>query len=293
MIKTKIFQDHIGHNECALHKAATICSPTVLEVLLEYRADPNVKEGQHSRTALHILAINWSHEKDSAQWTTARENEYKLFLDKLLSLKRTKIDALDNKKWPPIAIAAKQGLEYMTKQLVLKGANLEIAVRSKTVKEIVLDKFPQLFDGIDFSKIQKPQINLSEDLFDAVTSNNIEDLKDIIEKFNGLDEESKKQALNENHGRYTPLQYACHNGYESVVDELLNAGADPVLKNETTSYSPVIYACMSGYYYILEKLIEKMKGKKQLEKGVLNNADGKGETPLHKVVKREGITEKY
>ncbi|KAK8380955.1 hypothetical protein O3P69_008101 [Scylla paramamosain] len=270
-------RDWRGKKYCPLHYAAHNGNVEVLEALLKAGADPNAKEGEFGRTSLHILANRWKNNEDS----------YKACLDALLSCKRIKVDALDSSKATPLFMAATKGWEYMVRKLINMGANINAAVGNKTASDVIKKKFNDLLDTIDFSVIQKPKRYFSDELYDALINTDLQLFQEILNEIDNSEEKSKVSALEEDHGEYTLLQYACDNGLADFVEELLKNGANAARKDETSLMSPVLYAARNGYHKILEMLLRTLKEQKELDKGVLRHKDLRKETVLHKVIKRE------
>lgn len=270
-------RDLRGKKYCALHYAAHNGNVEVLEALLKAGADPNAKEGEFGRTSLHILANRWKNNEDS----------YKACLDALLSCKKIKVDALDSSKVTPLYLAATKGWEYMVRKLINMGANINAAVGNKTASDIIKKKFNDLLDTIDFSVIQKPKRYFSDELYDALINTDLQLFQEILSEIDNSEETSKVSALEEDHGEYTLLQYACDNGLTDFVEELLKNGANAARMDETSLMSPVLYAARNGYHKIMEMLLKALKEQKELDKGVLRHKDLRKETVLHKVIKRE------
>lgn len=270
-------RDHRGKKYCPLHYAAQNGNVEILEALLKAGADPNAKEGEFGRTSLHILATRWKNNEDN----------FKACLDALLSCKKIKIDTMDSSKASPLYMAATKSWEYMAHQLILKGANIDSAVGNKTAADIIRKKLPDLLEKIDFSVIEKPQRYYSDELYDAVIDRDLELFKEILTDISNSQEKSKASILEEDHGEYTLLQYACDNGLSDFVEELLKNGANPTLRDETSKMSPILYATRNGYYKVVELLVGTMRERGDLEKGILKQTDLRKETPLHKAVKRE------
>ncbi|KAK8753764.1 hypothetical protein OTU49_001472 [Cherax quadricarinatus] len=273
-------RDLRGKKYCPIHYAAHNGNLEILQALLKAGADPNIKEGEFGRTSLHILATRWK----------TNEDNFKACLDALLSCKKIKVDTLDSSKSSPLFMAATKSWEYMTRQLILKGASVDTAVGNKTTADIIRKKLPDLLETIDFSVIEKPQRCYSDELYDALMDGDLEVFRDILNEINKLEEKSKAyiaSLLDEDHGEYTLLQYACDNGLADFVEELLKNGANPARIDDTSKMSPILYATRNGFHKIVEMLIRAMKERGELEKGALKLTDLRKETPLHKVVKRE------
>ncbi|XP_068201511.1 transient receptor potential channel pyrexia-like [Palaemon carinicauda] len=266
-------EDRRGKKYCSIHYAAHNGNGEVLKALLKANADVNVKEGEFGRSALHILANRWK----------TNEDAFKDALDILLSCKKIKVDISDSNRSSPLFIAATKGWEYMVRALILKGANTESTVGNKTTADIIRKKLPGLLETIDFSQVEKPQRDFGEELYDALKDEDLELFKNILNEINSADV-SKPSILEGNHGEYySLLEYACDNGLSDFAAELLKNGANPSLGDES---SPILYATRNGYHKIVEMLIGAMKDHGDLEKA-LRRGDGRKETPLHKVVKKE------
>lgn len=270
-------RDKRGKKYCPIHYAAHNGNAEVLKALIKANADVNVKEGEFGRSALHILANRWKTKEDS----------FKEALDALLSCKKIKVDISDSSGASPLFMAATKGWEYMVKALILKGANTESTIGNKTIANVIRTKLPGLLETIDFSQVEKPQRDLGEELYDALKHEDLGLFKNILNEINSASEISRASILEEDHGEYNLLGYACENGLSDFVAELLKNGANPSQRDETNKSSPILYATRNGFHKIVKMLIEAMEGRGDLEKGVLRKADLLKETPLHKVVKKE------
>lgn len=271
-------QDLSGKKYCPLHYAAVNGNAEVASALLKKGANPNAKDGEFSRTPLHLLTNKWK----------TNEDAYKECLDTLLDHTKIRVDVLDQSSYSPLFLAASKGWEYMVRRLVLKGANLKAASGKKTVEDVIRKKFPDLLDSIDLAAIVKPKRHFSDELYDALTNSDLEVFREILDEIQEDEQQSLKSALEEDHGEYTLLQYACENGLADFVEELLKRGADPSHADQTSQMSPVLYAARNGYYKILELLLLALRDQK-LEKTGLKQRDRRKETALHKVVKREYV----
>lgn len=235
-----------------------------------------MKEGDFGRTSLHVLAFNWK--GDNSEWDLA--------LDKLLDAKNIRVDSGDQSGVTPIFLAAKKGWRYMVERLIYKGARLDTKVGSSTVTDVINKKMPDLLASIDTSKIEEIKPCYDDELYEALKSQDLSRLKEIMKEINLKDKLSKKKYLEQDHGNYTLLSYACDNGLHEFVDVLLEEEADPIKVDKTTMFTPLLYATKNGYAKIVKLLTDEMQNTGTLGIG-LNACDLKGETPLHKVVKRE------
>lgn len=272
-------KDLSGKKYCPLHYAAVNGNAEVASVLLKEGANPNAKDGEFSRTALHLITNKWKTNEDS----------FKACLDTLLACNKTRVDILDQNSCSPLFLAASKGWEYMVRRLILKGANTKAASGNKTAEDVIKKKFPDLLDSIDFSAIVKPQRHFSDELYDALSNSDIELFCEILDEIEKDESQSIKSALEEDHGEYTLLQYACENGLTDFVEELLKRGADPSHVDQTSQMSPVLYAARNGYYKILDLLLLALRDQK-LERAALKQRDRRKETALHKVVKRDYVS---
>ncbi|XP_076054331.1 uncharacterized protein LOC143033015 [Oratosquilla oratoria] len=263
-------RDLRGNRYTPLHYAASEGDVHSLKVLLSYDADPNAKEGAFGRTSLHLLTQNYK----------SNEDKYKECLDTLLSSKKIKVDSSDSRKCTPLFLAAQKGWEYMTRQLILKGANVDAVVGNKTARNVIQQKLPGLLETIDFSVIAIPERSFGDELYDAMKIRDLDLFDEILCELEKTDTVSKK-VLEEHHGDYTLLQYACDNCLPEFVKKLLEAGADPAGRDETTCLTPMLYAARQGYHVIIGLLIEAMSNK-----SALKAVDRKKESALHKIVKR-------
>ncbi|KAB7498869.1 Transient receptor potential cation channel protein painless, partial [Armadillidium nasatum] len=271
-------RDLRGKKFSPLHYAAQIGSPEMVRILLENGADVNMKEGEFGRTCLHIL---------TSKWKRTAEDNFNRSLDELLKTKKIKIDRQDNSNATPLFLAAQKGWEYMVKALIYKGASLETSVGLKNVKEVIDKKLPGVLETINYNEIEKIQRCYGDDLYEALKEENIDLFKDILNEINEKEKESKKLILEEDHGEYTLLNYACDHGLQDFVDILLREGSDPTRADKTTLLCPILYAAKNGCYKVMESLTENMKKIGILKQGALKAVDRKRETALHKVVKRE------
>ncbi|XP_023019599.2 histone-lysine N-methyltransferase EHMT2 [Leptinotarsa decemlineata] len=73
-------------------------------------------------------------------------------------------------------------------------------------------------------------------------------------------------------GGWTPLVWACENGYGEVADLLINKGADPLLR-DVEHNEALHWASFSGSSHIVELLLNKGCN--------VNTVNAHGETPLH------------
>lgn len=270
-------RDLRGKKYCPIHYAAHNGNTEILKALLKAGADPNAKEGEFGRSSLHILANRWK----------TNEDAFKEALDVLLGCKKIKVDTLDSNNSSPLFMAATKGWEYMVRALILKGANIESSVGNKTTSDVIRKKLPGLLETIDFSLIEKPQRYFGDELYDALKDDDLQQFKNLLDEVNVSHEKSKVSIIEEDHGEYTLLGYACDNGLSDYVVELLKNGANPAQEDDTNKSSPILYATRNGYHTIVELLIAAMKDRGDLEKGALKQTDLRKETPLHKVVKRE------
>nr|XP_045614973.1 transient receptor potential cation channel protein painless-like isoform X1 [Procambarus clarkii]XP_045614974.1 transient receptor potential cation channel protein painless-like isoform X1 [Procambarus clarkii] len=268
-------RDLRGKKYCPIHYAAHNGNLEIIQALLRADADPDAKEGEFGRTALHILATRWK----------TNEDNFKACLDALLSCK-IKVDTVDSSQSSPLFMAATKSWEYMTRQLILKGASIDLAVGNKTVADVIRKKLPGLLETIDFSLIEKPQRYFGDELYKALKDGDLEVFREILYEIKNSGK-SSTDILEEDHGDYTLLQRACDDGLSDFVEELLKNGADPTKKDNTSKMSPILYATRNGFHKIVEMLIKTMKERGYLQKGALKETDLRKETPLHKVVKRE------
>ena len=112
-----------------------------------------------------------------------------------------------------------------------------------------------MLDSIDFSTIEVHRRDFSDELHNALKHEDINMFRKIIDEIDQAELQSKKPALEKDHGDYTMLQYACDNGLMDFVKELLKHGADPL--HETNKMIPVLYAARRGYYEILDLLLQE------------------------------------
>ena len=274
---TLFLQDQRGKKYCPIHYAAHNGNVSILRSLLGANTDVNTKEGEYGRTALHILANRWK----------TNEDAFRDALDVLLRCKKIKVDISDSNGSSPLFMAATKGWEYMVRALILKGANIESNVGNKKTADVIRQKLPGLLETIDLSQIETPGRDFGDELYEALKNEDLEQFKNILNEINSTDEKSKTSVIEEDHGEYTLLAYACDNGLSDFVMELLKNGANPAHQDETNKVSPILYATRNGYYKIVDMLIATMKERGDLEKGALKQSDLRKETPLHKVVKRE------
>lgn len=268
-----------------LHHATKNGHAEVVKALLEKGADPNAKEGEFGDTALHLLTNKWDTKEDS----------YKACLDALLSNDKTHGDILNIEKQSPIFLAASRGWEYMVEELIYKGANYKATYANETIEDLIKKKFPGLLASINTNAIVKPQRHLREELFKALICPNIELFREIMDEIEEDKLQSMKSVLENDHvhGKYTLLQYACEKGLTDFVKELLNHGADPSQEDKTNKMNPILHAARNGFYKILKLLLLALRNQDDPNtdftkvRAALKKTDDRGETALHKVVKRE------
>ena len=95
-------------------------------------------------------------------------------------------------------------------------------------------------------------------------------------------EKGAKATAKDSYG-YSALQMAsaCKNAEASVIEDLIQKGADVHHKSEKDGYTSLHYACMSGTPDVVKLLIDKGAD--------VNAADKKGATPLMLAVKSNSI----
>ncbi|KAG7167083.1 poly [ADP-ribose] polymerase tankyrase-1-like 1 [Homarus americanus] len=219
-----------GRKYCPIHYATNNGNIEILQALLKAGADPNAKEGEYADIPPHL-----------GYSLKTNEDNFKACLDALLSCNKIKVDTVDSKKSSPLFMAATKSWEYMTRQMILKGANVDAAVGRKTARDVINKNLPCLLDTIDFSVIEKPQRYFSEELYDALVNHDLDLFREILDEINSSEEKSKASILEEDHGEYTLLQYACDKGLPDFVEELLKNGANPSRKDDTNNNTPILY----------------------------------------------------
>ncbi|CAL4203428.1 unnamed protein product [Meganyctiphanes norvegica] len=263
-------RDLSGSKYCPIHYAAERLQPQIMKVLLKGEANPNVREGDHGRTPLHLILRNWQR----------KEKEFKECLEILLEQhEKVNVDSQDDKLATPLFLAIDRKCDYMVQKIIEHGANPQNERIKSTFTNL---KFPlPLNKEVKVKKIR----HFGDELLDEGLKPN--DLRRFKEILSDIDQsgENKSTIIDEDYGK-TLLQYACDRGHTEFVEELLKNNADPLKEDMTTLYSPLLYASRKGYNKIIEHLTNSMKVSDNLEKG-LTKKDKKGETALHKIVKQE------
>ncbi|XP_050725018.1 uncharacterized protein LOC127002844 [Eriocheir sinensis] len=276
-------QDHSRSMFCPLHYAAQKGNAEVVKALVEKGANPNAKEGQFGNTALHLLAKHFKTDEDS----------YKACLDALLACNKTFVVVLNLKRQSPLSMATHRGCSHMVKQLIYKGANIKVTYGNGTIEDLIKNELSDLLDSIDSSAIVEPQRHLSEVLYNALIRRDIELFREILDETEEDESQSMKSALKKDHGKYTLLMYACKEGLTDFVKELLKRGADPSQQDQTSKMNPILFAAQHGYYKMLRLLLLALSGQDDPNtdcrkvKAALKKTDDRGQTALHKVVRRE------
>ena len=98
---------------------------------------------------------------------------------------------------------------------------------------------------------------LARALLDAVEANKVSEVVRLL----GEGADPNHQWYWDDKDRRPPLHEACVNGNLTIIQLLVNAGADPNRSGGKFNMTPLHYACWSGHNAIVQYLIKDLKCK--------------------------------
>ncbi|APR97793.1 ankyrin repeat domain-containing protein [Wolbachia endosymbiont of Folsomia candida] len=177
-----------------LHFAADKDHKEVVKALLSKGAQVDARDNQ-GITPLHLAA-----------------EEGKLKVVKVLLNNGADVNARDNSKRTPLYFASKNGYPGIVKALLEKGANFEVKFAGKT----------PFYDAKD--DLVKNILKSTKDLFDSIKSNRQQKVMAAIN-------EEAIIGATDNSG-FTLLHWAAKDGYQELVQLLLDKQANPNIKDK-------------------------------------------------------------
>ncbi|CAL4060170.1 unnamed protein product [Meganyctiphanes norvegica] len=282
-------RDVSGDKYCPLHYAVEMSHYRVVDVLLQGGANPNSTLSRFRRSSLHLLL-------DNEAWINNKEN-HKKTLDALLKNKEINIELQNKDSESPLVVSLYKGWDYMTEQLIIKGATLESDNNNIIEDDDIQATYNRMLGSIqnDATLCESRKKNISEkprhynnELKESLKCSDLKKFEAIITHIKQIKSDKDLVSIinsDEDQGK-TLLQYACNNGLIDLVEGLIKHGANPLKEDQTNHYSPLLYAAGKGYHKIVQKLTNKMSLDKSLEKG-LKQIDKRGESVLHKIVKQD------
>lgn len=176
-------------------------------------------------------------------------------------------------KWPAIVeylLKVGAGLNLSTHYGFSMIQHFEYELNVNTIGKDKLLQAETMLKERQKSDEQKVQ---SQKLMAAVTSNDIETVKQLLRS--GVDVDERAPILNGFNDAHTPLLVAARDGHTEIVKELLKAGADVNAVEPTFGAVPLHKAVYNGRADITQLLVE--------QPGINLNFQGatNGYTPLH------------
>lgn len=252
----------------ALLVAVAEAKPGVLRQLLEAGANINARD-ENGSSALHVLALKLSTEKKDEQQRRLLE-----VADILLSPEQvSKLDLEPHapQALTPLAVAAAKllrvdvkepclsGLLKLCEKLVAAGASLSENTGSGTTVETVLKEKGCLTPELQQRRRKAPRRPTAAHVVDEVFRGRGGD--EVQQVLKDRPKEEARAAVNSRLGKYSLLFRAVKDTRTSLVEALLDHGADPWVM-EVTGELPLHCAAYVGHESIFKQLLEKMKDEK-------------------------------
>ena len=250
-------------------------------------ANINAKMGDGG-TALHIAALRSAAKfiKDDEAAKSKMQRQFYLIVKMLLGVPGINVDARNTTSGAtPLYFAIDKGTEEVVKQLIAKGACVNIEVDDETIEEKIEDKMPQILSsGLILNRQDNDAIEskLFHLLYLAPQSS---------DKFIAAWEEAELNNnlvdKNADNGMYTFLQYAADQGNEKLVEFLLEKYANPNLASKNYRIPPLVLAAHHGYWKVVQVFkASYLKGDQSRINFAARDAI-KNENILHKILKAE------
>lgn len=235
-----------GHQEC-------------VSLLLHHGATPMARDYTHKRTAIHATAMN-GHPECLRLLISSNDQH-------------TSVDVQDTNGQTPLMLAVLSGHTECVYSLLSQGASVEAQDRwgrtalhrgAVTGQEECVEALLQRGGSVCVRDIRgRTPIHM------AAACGRIGVLAALLQ---ACSPPNTITHLTDNQG-YTPLHWACYNGYDACVEVLLEQEA--FRKIQGNSFSPLHCAVMSDNEGVAEMLIDS------LGSAIVNKSDTKGRTPLH------------
>lgn len=149
----------------ALHEAAIVGDPAIVEALIHRGANVNAQD-EHSKTLLHYASskgylavvqpllqapgveINKKACGNQTPLHETSQNGHLAVVQALLAVREVDVDAEDSNRWPPLHLAAMWGYLAVVEELIRKGANKTL---KNDIEETPLSLVPR---GNDYNSIR-------------------------------------------------------------------------------------------------------------------------------------------
>jgi len=267
-----------------LHIAAENGLWKIVRILLDAGADVNVKM-ENGSTPLHLAAVRsackWSNDENLTQL----KKSFVIIVQFLLNTVGINIDSRNNIGITPLYFAIDKGTENVARELIKKGACIDVEVDGDSIEELLEEKMANLLhECSDYNRQDKDTIE--NKLFHLLYFEN-----DNSGKFMELwkQAESNNNVVNADAhlGNYTFLQYCADHGYDHLVKFLLAKGASPNRTSPTYLIPPLVLAGHHGYYKVIQVFKDMAMGKEKININFYARDQIKKENVLHKIIKGE------
>ena len=235
-----------GRNgKTALMLAASHFRIPIVEILLNAGANPNLIQERdkigigEGKTAFMYAAENF--------FGTGKHS----CIFKILKKAGANIDFQNTNGYTALMYAAEVGYLDAVKELVKIGVNLDLQNKDgNTALTIALfnshSKIVKFLQNVGASEIGKNSVAL----INASRDNSVIEVKRLI---------TTKVNLNHRYDGKTALCFAAISGSTKIVELLINAGADPNIRERREldeGWTPLMYAVEQGHFDIVKNLIE-------------------------------------
>ena len=239
-------------------------------------------------TALHIAALRSAAKfiKDDETAKLQMQRQFYLITKVLLAFPGLSIDAKNNTSGAtPLFFAVDKGTEEVAKQLIAKGACVNIEVDGETIEEKLEEKMPDILSsGLILNRQDNDAIEnkLFHLLYLAPQSSD-----KFIAAWEEAEHNNNLVNKNADNGMYTFLQYAADQGNEKLVDFLLEKNANPNLASKNYRIPPLVLAAHHGYWKVIQAFKSSYLNNDHSRINFAARDTIKNETVLHKILKGE------